>query len=331
LTEPGIAPDPDDEKEPYEQKCLKGARWALKRLEFETAKGFVDDLRDHLGFPGTRPGDPRKLACVLEGIRICMFIDCEKGNLRDVARHVDEVKHFLLEPGEPVENPLVAVAMNWVQGWQAELRGRLPQALYYRSSSCRHLGLLMRVRELTEKDPDGRYRKWRYGEATEAALLVDIYTDWIRTIRLMRPPVGTMKFKREELAKSFLGNPILKLLEHDKIDIWSYRRACARLGFEAADHDDDEHRQDAIDFLAQAAGAFSSTKPDLEHVELAKLERPLITTELRFAHQGCKHDPAEIEELKREADEILARHGFGRRLDFLNSQWDFFVRVHGSH
>lgn len=316
MTPPGFKPLIED-------VYLKLARQALKRLDFDEARRRVAELRGELGFPGMKPRDSRSMAWVLDGIRISMFIDCEMGKLEAVKRHVEEVEDKLGDLA-----PVPKVALSWAKGWRAELRGRMPEAYMHRVSACHDDWNLRRIDDLATTDA----RDWRYGDATEAALLLDCFADAIRTLRVRRPPIGTSKFKRQELADGLRNHRIMALLDHDAIDIWSYRRAYARLGFEAADRGDPE---EAHRCLTLAKGAFRTRDPQNEFAMLAGLERPLLHAELEFARAklaGAAHDQQKVEGLRRRAVEgaLLNPHRFGRRVDFIQAQWAFFLSTHGT-
>ena len=189
-------------------RLLMEARRALKDLELDKARGCVLALREHLEFPRSRPKDLRSGAWILEGIRIRMFIDCEQMNKTAVNMHVKEIVELEAENPEVIPK----VAASWALGWQLELEEEYPIAYAYRHGAC----ALNRPRIAQLARPDV---PWRFGEATEAALLVDCYADWIRMIRILRRPIATMATQRTPLAETFRRHPMVDLLDHDEFEL----------------------------------------------------------------------------------------------------------------
>ncbi len=300
---------------------------ALKALDFEGAQAYVDDLRDHLEFPKIKPWDLRIGAWIVDGMRISMFIACERGDRGAVARYVEEIDYELeeLPSDQDVEQALgqaflLGAARSWAKGWQAELQGDWKLALRYRSGQCRYSEHNGRIKALLAEGTA------RYGARTEVALIVDCYTDWIRTVRVMRPPLGNWKPQRAAAVAAWEHHEVLALVNHQLNNRWSYRRACARLGYESADRGEYE---DALDFLTLAKGALGDR--DHEKERLITLEQPLIEAEIEFATYGTGHDPEKVERHRTAVNDALAENLMSRRMVFLNSWWPFFLATHAAH
>lgn len=308
---------------------VKAARRALQGMQFSRACELVDEIRYELDFPAVRPMDRRSGSWVLDVIRIELFVRLERDEVPAAKDLLNEVV-FLHDPDAP-EDAVPRVARLWAKGWQSELDGDPWAAYAHRHIACRDVENLAGALELATQ------QRYLAGDRTEASLLIDCFTDWVRSVRQLRPPIGAHAFLFEQFAESFRNerHPIRELLrrraelERNSVSVWSYRRAYARLGFEAADRGTPEGAKQAQDFLSNANFAIRY-RQDVEGDELAMLERDLIWAELDLAKEE-PHDPQKVTAHKTEADQMHARHGLTRRADFLDTHWEYFLRAHTAH
>ncbi len=283
-----------------------------------------------------KPVERRTGALLLDGLRMGMVLACETLNHDLVEHYYDEIVKLANRPIGGPDGPSVIpfgkAARHWAKGWKFEVQEDHSAALGLRQFQCQRLR--DRAAELRRKRP------WIFGERTEAILLVDLFTDMVRSLRRCRPPIGNFGAVRGQLGEDLHSNEFIRLSEDSRMLFLSRRRAKMRVACEIADRqqagaDDADARRNlrkkllADPSLVDTAVSGDSARAQLDFEAgspIAQLDSELFEMEKALAWKGTYPD---IEATCDKHCEGFRKIGFTRRAQSLAAH-RLLIPLHGA-
>jgi hypothetical protein len=253
---------------------------------------------------------------LLNSRRMRMFFACERRDVAAVSKEVEEIIEMMM--GEEAGTWLPTYAINWARAWSDEIKDDYDKALWKRENACvRGEG---RAVELAEAD------EWLPWERSEAQLLVDVFTDLLRTARICSSPDTALDRINRRFRDPSTQNTYIDLAQHRAMGGWSQRRALLRVVYELADREDGGQpyplkvRRQLLDRIERL---------DVPRdCALARLDQPMIKVEKHFASNITGTPAAVVEALRDEAEAHADSHGLRRRSEMLRFLWPRITR-HG--